>query len=311
MKPYSFAHNALRINEGATQDDISEIYHRLVTQHQKCQWWIGDYLLYKDLQKTTKRFGKIKFAPMSGVARNYKSVSKAWSPDERTDKPYSHHKILAPIKDKLKRQELIEQDLSIKQLTLAVKHWKDENLVPPPMPVGVYSVIYADPPWQYADESREVSPSNHYQTMGVQEIINKYEEDVSLRSADNSVLFLWTTAPKLREGLAVLEGWGFDYKTQIIWKKNNTVCGNYGGVCHEILLIGGKGSSVPVNKYVRSVIRLKSKKVHSRKPTYFYKLLERMYPHGQCLELFSRRKRQYSDRWSHWGNECSVVQTVR
>ena len=78
-----------------------------------------------------------------------------------------------------------------------------------------YQIIYADPPWRY-DFSKDNADKieNHYPTMALQEIC-----ELDIPSDDNSVLYLWATAPKLLEALAVMKAWGFKYKTQMIWDK--------------------------------------------------------------------------------------------
>ena len=52
--------------------------------------------------------------------------------------------------------------------------------------------------------------ADHYPTMSLQEIC-----DLPVRKlADKDcVLFLWVTFPQLREGLSVIQAWGFQYKT--------------------------------------------------------------------------------------------------
>jgi len=78
-----------------------------------------------------------------------------------------------------------------------------------PIPDGRYNVILADPPWRYdfsVDDNDQIE--NHYQTMSLDEI-----KDLNVPAADNSILFLWATMPKLKEALDVVEAWGFEYKS--------------------------------------------------------------------------------------------------
>ena len=70
---------------------------------------------------------------------------------------------------------------------------------------------------------------------------------------------------------------------------------------HEFLLIGIKGNispPFPENRF-SSVYREKKSK-HSKKPEFYYSMIEKMFPKGKYLELFSRNKR---DNWTMWGNE--------
>ena len=64
-----------------------------------------------------------------------------------------------------------------------------------------FGVIAADPPWRFKTYSRETgmdrAAENHYPTMTVDHI-----KALQVPSADDCVLFLWTTAPMLPEALA-------------------------------------------------------------------------------------------------------------
>ena len=85
-----------------------------------------------------------------------------------------------------------------------------------------YSVIYADPPWQfkaYSAKGMGRSAEKHYPTMDIEAIKGLPVDELADRDC---ALFLWVTFPCLREGLAVLESWGFTYKTAaFVWVKQN------------------------------------------------------------------------------------------
>ena len=64
-------------------------------------------------------------------------------------------------------------------------------------------MIYADPPWRYEHcetDSRQIE--NQYPTMSLDEICA-----INIPATDDAILFMWTTAPKLAEGLKVVEAW--------------------------------------------------------------------------------------------------------
>lgn len=173
---------------------------------------------------------------------------------------------------------------------------RELNKKPPvPLPEGQFNVIYADPPWQYDNAGISGAAENHYPTMPIEDICN-----LKIPSASNSVLFLWVTNPLLKEGLQVVENWGFEYKTNIVWIKEKAGQGFYVKGQHELLLICTKGSFVPDNTlYVRSVVGL-PREEHSKKPQKFYEIIEELYPKAKYLELFARNKRQ---GWTSWGNQ--------
>jgi N6-adenosine-specific RNA methylase IME4 len=173
-----------------------------------------------------------------------------------------------------------------------------ENLKPVELPEGKYNVILADPPWRYNfsnSDNRKIE--NHYPTMIIEEI-----KKLEIPSADNTVLFLWATAPKLIEGIEVLQAWGFEYKTCAIWDKEIIGMGYWFRGQHELLLVGTKGEYSPPEAKNRfsSVIKEKRDK-HSKKPEIVYEIIEKMFPNGKYLELFARNK--FNDKWSVWGNQ--------
>ena len=73
-----------------------------------------------------------------------------------------------------------------------------------------YDIIYADPPWKYSDKGCSGNCESHYQTMSVGEICKLPIGSIATK---NSVLFMWSTYPQMKEALQVIEAWGFKYKT--------------------------------------------------------------------------------------------------
>ncbi len=168
-----------------------------------------------------------------------------------------------------------------------------------PLPDGEYDIIYADPPWDY---DLQLSGAPDYPTMKVNEIC-----DLKIPSAEDAVLFLWTTGPKLEEAFRVINAWGFTYKTYHIWAKINkegTVqrgTGYYFAGATEIILLATKGKpGTPLPENIPLGIYQEGKTKHSKKPEYYYGMIEQMYPNRSYLELFARNKRE---GWTSWGNQ--------
>jgi N6-adenosine-specific RNA methylase IME4 len=163
---------------------------------------------------------------------------------------------------------------------------------------GKYEVIYTDPPWKYdfaESSNREIE--NHYPTMNLEDMKN-----IEIPCEDNSVLLMWATAPKLLEAIDLIKSWGFTYKTQMIWDKQVIGMGYWCRGQHEILLIATKGKFSPPETENRvSSIYSEKRGKHSKKPDYYYSLIEKMFPNMSYLELFARQK--YNDKWQVWGNE--------
>jgi N6-adenosine-specific RNA methylase IME4 len=166
-----------------------------------------------------------------------------------------------------------------------------------------YPVIYADPPWPfevYNEESgSERVAANHYPTMPLEEICRLPIADLATPDA---VLFMWTTAPHLPEALRVVEAWGFQYITNLVWVKNKIGLGYWVRNQHELLLIARCGDIPTPRPGDRppSVIAAAVRE-HSRKPDEAYALIERMYAELPKIELFARSPRA---GWAAWGNQA-------
>lgn len=173
---------------------------------------------------------------------------------------------------------------------------------------GHFSTILADPPWQFQNRTGKMAPEHRrllrYPTMELKEIL---ELPVSHLAAAKSHLYLWVPNALLKEGLKVMESWGFTYKSNLIWYKvrkdggpDGRGVGFYFRNVTELILFGVRGSmrTLPPG---RTQVNLFSsrKREHSRKPDEVYDLIESCSP-GPYLELFARFKRK---GWDQWGNE--------
>ena len=169
----------------------------------------------------------------------------------------------------------------------------------PEMPDGEFDLIYADPPWAYDfQESKSRMIENHYETMDIEDI-----KDLDIPAAKNSVCYMWTTSPKLKQGIETLESWGFEYRTNAIWDKMKIAQGYWFRGQHEILLVGKRGDYSPPDPGDRrsSVFRSKAGE-HSAKPDKVRAHIEKAHPDAKKLELFSRDGRV---GWTMWGNEVA------
>lgn len=204
--------------------------------------------------------------------------------------------------DKFPKLDEIPEGKNITWNKLITKYLPEPKKLPTPeLPEGKYQVIYADPPWEYGQEqhSKEKQKTvleTHYPTMPTEDICAL---PINELAADNSVLFLWTTSPKLFEAKQVIDAWGFEYKSSMIWDKVKHNVGYYVSVRHEFLLICTKGSCLPDNPKLYDSVQTIERTEHSKKPTEFYEIIEDIY-HGKKIELFSRKLRK---NWSSWGNE--------
>lgn len=162
-----------------------------------------------------------------------------------------------------------------------------------------FPVILLDPPWRYdgaeTPDARKIE--NHYPTMSLDEL-----KMLEIPAADDAVLFCWATSPKLREALAVIEAWGFDYRTSMVWVKNKIGMGYYARQQHELILIARRGSlPVPDPQDRPSSVVNAPRGEHSAKPVAVHEAIERMYPGYRYCEMFQRQSR---GGWTGWGNQA-------
>jgi N6-adenosine-specific RNA methylase IME4 len=164
-----------------------------------------------------------------------------------------------------------------------------------------YQIIYADPPWRYSfSKSNSRKIENQYPTMTQKELCA-----LSVPADDNSALYLWTTAPKLLEGLEVMKAWGFTYKSQAVWDKKRIGMGYWFRGQHEILLVGTKGKfSPPEQKDRRSSVFEFTRGQHSKKPDEVRDLVKAWFPDANRVELFCRYP---AEGWDVWGNEVECT----
>jgi N6-adenosine-specific RNA methylase IME4 len=120
-------------------------------------------------------------------------------------------------------------------------------------------------------------------------------------ACDDAALFLWTPSPMLPGALEVMNGWGFDYRTSMVWVKDKIGMGWWVRQRHELLLIGRRGAmhTPDAEDEPESVIEA-PRTGHSEKPPVVYEIIERMYPLATRVELFARQRR---DGWAAWGNQ--------
>jgi N6-adenosine-specific RNA methylase IME4 len=155
---------------------------------------------------------------------------------------------------------------------------------PPVAPEGKFSTFVADPPWQYGNTSTRGAAENHYGTMTIDELCAM--DVVPTQANDQAHLYMWTTAGHLPEAFKVMEAWGFEYKTYLVWVKPQMGMGNYFRVCTELVLFGVRGGMRTQARDIRNHFEAPRGK-HSSKPAIFHDLVEKASP-GPYLELFSR-----------------------
>ena len=175
--------------------------------------------------------------------------------------------------------------------------------------VGKFGTILADPPWEFKNSTGKVAPKHkrlkRYNTLKTEDI---KALPVARLSAEKSHLYLWVPNAFIKEGIEVMEEWGFQYKTNIVWHKirkdggpDGRGVGFYFRNTTELVLFGVKGKKTRTLKPGRTQVNIirTRKREHSRKPDELYNIIEKC-SWGPYLELFARGKRK---NWTNWGAE--------
>ena len=174
-----------------------------------------------------------------------------------------------------------------------------------------FKTLLADPPWQFQNRTGKIAPEHkrlsRYGTMTLDDI---KALPVEMAADDTAHLYLWVPNALLPEGLAVMQAWGFQYKSNIVWQKirkdggpDGRGVGFYFRNVTEILLFGVRGRNARTLQLGRTQVNIMStrKREHSRKPDEQYPLIEGCSP-GPYLELFARGERP---GWTIWGNQAN------
>lgn len=173
-----------------------------------------------------------------------------------------------------------------------------------------FSTIMADPPWRFTNRTGKMAPEHkrlaRYETLELSDICKL---PVAEHSQQTAHLYLWVPNALLPEGLEVMQSWGFNYKSNLIWHKIRKDGGSDGrGVgfyfrnVTEVLLFGVRGKNARTLQPGRTQVNLFAtrKREHSRKPDEQYDIIESC-SWGPYLELFGRGTRP---NWTVWGNQA-------
>jgi len=173
---------------------------------------------------------------------------------------------------------------------------------------GTFTTILIDPPWRFQNRTGKMAPEHRrlhrYRTMTIDEI---KAMPVAVHARNPSHLYLWVPNALLGWGLEVMQAWGFEYKTNIVWYKvrkdggpDGRGVGFYFRNVTELLLFGVKGTlrTLKPGRTQVNVVTTR-KREHSRKPEEVYKIIEACSP-GPYLELFARER---VEGWTTWGDQ--------
>jgi N6-adenosine-specific RNA methylase IME4 len=173
-----------------------------------------------------------------------------------------------------------------------------------------FGTILVDPPWQFQNRTGKVAPEHkrlsRYPTLTLEDI-----KALPVAEAADEVchLYLWVPNALLPLGIEVMQAWGFQYRSNIVWHKIRKDGGSDGrGVgfyfrnVTELMLFGIRGKNARTLQPGRTQVNYLSsrKREHSRKPDEQYPIMEAC-SRGPYLELFARGERE---GWISWGNQA-------
>ncbi|MTJ94046.1 MAG: DNA methyltransferase [Desulfovibrio sp.] len=172
-------------------------------------------------------------------------------------------------------------------------------------PAGGFRLIYADPPWSFANFSTAGEAKNPKAHYGCESVEDLKRMPVELLAAKDCVLAMWATFPMLPQALDLLGAWGFAYKAGGTWGKQSSTgekiafgTGYIFRSAAELLLVGTRGKPTWGNRRTRN-LWLAPIREHSRKPDNVRDDMAALVP-GSRIELFAR---EAATGWSIWGNE--------
>ena len=178
----------------------------------------------------------------------------------------------------------------------------------PEFPNRKFSIIYADPPWDYKGQRQHNGKGGkdtggaevHYPTVTLADLKKLEIDTIAERDC---LLFMWATSPHLDQAIDLGKAWGFQWATVgFVWDKQNVNPGHYTMSQYELCLIFKRGK-IPSPRGSRNVRQSVSEKrqEHSSKPSEVRKRIDEMFPQLEKIELFSRET--LNGRWATWGNE--------
>ncbi len=173
-----------------------------------------------------------------------------------------------------------------------------------------FGTVLADPPWRFNNRTGKMAPEhrrlNRYSTLSLDQIAAL---PVSDHMHETAHCYLWCPNAMLPDGLRILDAWGFQYKTNIVWHKirkdggpDGRGVGFYFRNVTELVLFGVRGKKARTLAPGRSQVNFLAtrKREHSRKPDEQYAIIEAC-SWGPYLELFGRGQRR---GWTVWGNQA-------
>lgn len=179
-----------------------------------------------------------------------------------------------------------------------------------------YSIFMVDPPWlKKKGGLRKVRPNQErslgYKTLPINEIFSLLDDEVFINGTETHTVFMWTVEQYLIECEEYMKQRGYKRHCRIIWDKMNGVAPAFTvRYSHEYLIWYYKPKMLTIAQDARGKFMTtfsEKAREHSRKPEFAYKMVEKLYPDNNKMDVFSREKRI---GWSQFGDQISYFNNI-
>jgi len=167
----------------------------------------------------------------------------------------------------------------------------------------MYSVLVADPPWQFSDKLGKRGADANYKLLDLDAIrsfpLPSLEQD--------AYLFLWRVSSMVEEAYSVVRAWGFTPKSEVVWNKLTKTgkpwfgMGRHVRASHETCIVATRGRAKPYVRNIRSTfaapvpVDAEGNYIHSAKPNEFFEIVKTMTADRLRASIFERTYREGFD----------------
>lgn len=182
-----------------------------------------------------------------------------------------------------------------------------------------FDLIYLDPPWAFANWSTDQlkkydlkwARRNGRSPYPVMKNEDLFKIPIWELGAKNSIMLMWATYPKLPDALALMDAYGYEFKTiPFTWiKLNPSGIGWHFGLGYythgnaEIVLLGTKGKGLRRKDKSIGQLVIYPRGRHSAKPPIVRDRIKRLFGEVSRCELFARDE---TEGFLAWGNEVDL-----
>lgn len=316
---YTLTATGLTVRGRPSFDEHEGVGHFIERTHYASGFWLADWLRYGEGRTDwTERLSQA--GGSTGLSektlKNVRAIGAIDPSRRRDDVEFSIHAEVASLEPG-EQTEWLERAATegwgARELRQNIRAAKRPRIIEGQAVLeGVFRVLLVDCPWQYGDSgvingTAYGKAERHYPTMSIDDLCRL---PVASHTMTDAVMFFWVTSPflMLKPGpREVIEAWGFEYKTGMVWHKARHNFGHYVSVRHEHLLICTRGSCLPDAPTPQPSSVFTSAKPlgelqHSEKPPEARQIIEKLYTQGPYLELFARQP-DPRGKWVAWGND--------